>query len=53
MYKNLIKKGKIMFKIKKAVYIHENYKIGWFRFSFYRLGWKFCVRIELSSGWEN
>jgi hypothetical protein len=35
----------------KKIYLHKIYKIGWFRFSFYRLGKRFCVRIELSKGW--
>jgi len=41
-----------MIKIKRQIYIHESYTIGWFRFSFYRLGWKFCMRFELSRGWD-
>jgi hypothetical protein len=43
----------IKLKVKKNVYIHESYKIGWFRFVFYRLGKKFTIRLELSSGWDN
>ena len=42
-----------MIKIKKKVYIHESYKIGWFRFSFYRLGKRFTIRLEISKGWDN
>lgn len=40
-------------KIKKRVYVHESYQLGWFRFSFYRLGSKFTIRLEVSRGWEN
>jgi len=37
---------------KKNIYIHKVYQLGWFRFSFYRLGKKFTIRIELSKGWD-
>jgi len=39
-------------KIKKKVYVHESIKIGWFRLSYYRLGRKFCIRAEISKGWN-
>ena len=38
-------------RIKKKVYIHYIYQFGWIRISYYRLGYKFCFRIELSYGW--
>lgn len=41
-----------MLIIKKKVFIHESYKLGWFRFSFYRLGWKFSIRFEIARGWD-
>jgi len=44
---------KKLIKIKKRVYIHEEIRVGIFRFSFYRLNNKFCVRCEIASGWEN
>jgi hypothetical protein len=40
-------------RTQKKVYIYEEIKLGWFRFSFYRLGYKFCLRIEISKGWDN
>jgi hypothetical protein len=45
-------KIKEFIKIKKKVYIHEEIKIGIFRFVFYRFGKKFTIRLELSSGWD-
>ena len=47
-----MKKIKEFIKFKKKVYIHEYYKIGWLRFSFYRLGKRFCIRCEISYGWN-
>ena len=38
-------------KIKGAHYFHKVLAIGWFRFSGYKLGKKFCIRLELSTGW--
>jgi len=38
-------------RIKKKVYIHYIYQFGWVRISFYRLGYRFTLRIELSRGW--
>jgi len=38
-------------RIKNKVYIHQIYQIGWVRISFYRLGYRFTLRIELSRGW--
>jgi len=38
---------------KKKVYIYEEIRIGWFRFSYYRLGKKFSVRCEIARGWDN
>ena len=46
-------KIKELIRLKKKVYVYEEIKIGIFRFVFYRLGKKFCVRVELSSGWDN
>jgi hypothetical protein len=40
-------------KIKHKLYIHSTYQLGWFRFSIYRLGKKFTIRLEVSKGWEN
>ena len=38
---------------KKAKQIHWKFRIGNFRFSFFKLRKKFCVRLEISSkGWE-
>jgi len=45
-------RGIPIIKIKKNVYIHEVWQLGWFRFSFYRLGKKFTIRLEVSSGWN-
>ena len=39
-------------RIKKKIYIHEIYQFGWFRISYYRLGWKFTLRLEISRGWD-
>jgi hypothetical protein len=39
-------------KFKKKVYIYESYQVGWLRFAFYRLGKKFCIRIEIARGWS-
>ena len=39
-------------RIKKKVYIHYIYQFGWVRISFYRLGYRFTLRIELSRGWD-
>lgn len=39
-------------RVKKDIYIHEIYKIGFLRISYYILGNKFCVRLEISRGWE-
>jgi hypothetical protein len=39
-------------RLKKKVYIYEEIKIGWLRFCFYRYGKRFCVRCELSRGWD-
>jgi len=38
--------------VKKKKYTHKIYQIGWLRFSYYRLGKRFCVRIEVSKGWD-
>jgi hypothetical protein len=38
--------------IKMKTYIHKTFRIGIFRFSFYRLGKRFTIRIELSRGWD-
>lgn len=46
-------KLKEIIKIKKKVYVHEEIRIGWFRFIFFRLGGKFTIRVELSKGWGN
>lgn len=48
-------KSKYITKIKKnkLYYIHVNYRIGIFRFSFYKLGKRFTVRFEISRGWDN
>ena len=32
--------------------IHKEFKIGIFRFSFYKLRNKWTFRLELSSGWD-
>jgi hypothetical protein len=37
---------------KKKEYIHKQYKLGWFRFSFYKLHNKFTIRFEISKGWD-
>jgi hypothetical protein len=34
----------------KYIYIHK--RLGWFRFSFYRLNKKLTIRFEISKGWE-
>jgi hypothetical protein len=34
---------------KKHIYIHEVYRFGWLRFSFYRLANQFCIRFEISN----
>jgi len=34
-------------------YIHKEIKIGIFRFSFYKLGKKWCIRFEMQNGWDN
>ena len=39
-------------RIKKKVYIHYIYQFGWVRISYYRLGYRFTLRIELSRGWD-
>ena len=39
-------------RIKKKVYIHYIYQFGWIRISYYRLGWKFCIRLEIARGWD-
>jgi len=39
-------------KYKKRIYIHETLKIGWLRVSFFRLGRRFSVRLEIAKGWE-
>ena len=36
---------------KKKEYIHKQFQLGWFRFSFYKLGDKFTIRFEISEGW--
>jgi hypothetical protein len=46
-------KGIPLIKIKKNIYIHRVYQLGWFRFSYYRLGKKFTLRVEISKGWDN
>jgi hypothetical protein len=43
---------KKLIKIKRKIYIHEIYQLGIFRFSFYRLGNKFCLRFEIAWGWD-
>jgi len=40
-------------KIKRKVYIHHSYQFGWFRFCFYKMGKKICIRWEFSYGWDN
>ena len=44
-------KIKEFIRCKKKVYVYEEIKIGCFRFCFYRLGKKFCIRFEVSYGW--
>jgi len=36
----------------KIVYLHKEYKFGIFRISIVKLKNKFCLRIEISYGWE-
>jgi hypothetical protein len=44
-------KLKEIIKIRKKVYVHEEIRIGWFRFSFYMLGYKkICIRFEITRG---
>ena len=45
-------KIKEIIRTKKQVYVYEEIKFGWFRFSFYRLQNKFTIRFELSRGWD-
>jgi len=47
-----MKKIKELIRFKKKVYIYEEIKVGIFRFSFYRFGKRFCVRLEISRGWD-
>jgi hypothetical protein len=47
-----MKKIKEIIRLRKKVYIYEEIKLGWFRFSFYRLGWKFSIRLEIARGWD-
>ena len=35
-----------------TMYIHKEMRVGWFRFSFYKLFEKFTIRFEISRGWE-
>lgn len=39
-------------KCKTTKYIHWHFRIGWFRFSFYKLKKRFNIRLEISRGWE-
>lgn len=32
-------------------YIHKSFRIGIFRISWYFLGKRFCIRMEISRGW--
>jgi hypothetical protein len=43
---------KELIRFKKKVFIHESYQIGWFRFSFYRLGKKYSIRFSIEKGWD-
>jgi len=43
---------KNIMRIKNIWYIYQEIKIGIFRFSFYRLGKKICIRFEISNGWD-
>jgi hypothetical protein len=46
-------KGIPLIKIKHKIYLHHIFQIGIFRFSFYILGSKFSIRLEIAKGWEN
>jgi len=37
---------------KKVKQYHKEIKCGMIRFSFYKLKNKFCLRLEISKGWE-
>ena len=45
-------KIKEFIRCKKQEYVYEEVKIGIFRFSFYRLGKRFTIRLEISRGWD-
>lgn len=37
---------------RKAKYTHIVMQLGWFRFSLYRLGSRFSIRLEIAKGWD-
>ena len=39
-------------ELEKYSYIHKEFSLKWFRFSFFKLGKRFTLRLELSKGWE-
>lgn len=38
-------------EIQKYPYTHSDFSLGWFRFSFFKLGKRFTLRLELARGW--
>ena len=38
--------------VRKKKYIHKQFRFGIFRGSIYWLGKRFCMRLEISKGWE-
>lgn len=43
---------KKIIRLRKQVYIYEEFKFWIFRFVFCRYGLKFTIRFEISRGWE-
>ena len=41
---SLIQKGRLK-------YVHKEFKLGWFRISWYHFQDKFTLRFEISRGW--
>jgi|GEM_PF-2763294 len=39
-------------ELQRYAYTHKEFTIGIFRFSFFKLGKKWTLRLEFSKGWE-
>jgi len=44
---------KEIIRLRKQVYVYEEFKVWIFRFVYCRFGKKFTIRLELSKGWED